>query len=151
MGILYKHYFGRLRLWRYSEIEQNPGPRASRRLWYVVYANIRRLHKSLSNLFLAASGDVVFCSETIFSSRCHIADLIVPRFGRPMQLLKGEVDRFGGLALYVHKGFSANRQRSYGRKCREVIVVWICINNHNFYVLGVHRIPDLSDKIFTLC
>ena len=32
---------------------------------------------------------------------------MVPGFGRPMQLLRSEVDRFRGLAIYVCDGFSA--------------------------------------------
>ena len=38
------------------------------------------------------SGDVFFYSENLISSRRHISQLIVPDFGRPMQLLRGDVD-----------------------------------------------------------
>ena len=60
MGILYKRYFGRLRLLRSSDVEENPGPRVSRRSYRVVYANIRGLHKNLSDLALIARGGGVF-------------------------------------------------------------------------------------------
>ena len=43
MGILYKHYFGRLRLLRSSDVDEDPGPKTSRRLCRVVYVNIRGL------------------------------------------------------------------------------------------------------------
>ena len=33
---------------------------------------------------------------------------MVSCFGRPMQLLRGEVGRFQGLAVYVRDGFSAH-------------------------------------------
>ena len=80
---------------------------------------------------------MVFCSETLISSRRHSSELMIPGFGRPMQLLKSKVDRFRGLALYVHESFSAYRQRSYEYGCCEVIVVRICSSSHNFYVFGV--------------
>ena len=67
-----------------------------------------------------------------------------------MQLLRGEVDRFRGLAVYVREGFSAIRQRSYECRCCEVIVVRICSSSHNFYVFGVYRNPDLSKKNMTV-
>ena len=63
MGILYKHYFGRLRLLRSSYVEENSGPRD---------ANIRHLHKNLSDLpLIARSRDLIFCSETFVSSSRH--------------------------------------------------------------------------------
>ena len=50
MGILYKLYFGRLRLLRSSDLKENPGPKVSRKSCRVVYANIWGLHKNLSEL-----------------------------------------------------------------------------------------------------
>ena len=84
-----------------------------------------------------------FYSETLISSRRHISKLMVPS---PlsncisMQLLRGDV--------YVRDGSSAYRQRGYECECCEVIVVMICSSGHNFYVFGIYRNPDLSDKIF---
>ena len=92
-----------------------------------------------------------FCLETLVSSRRLIPELMVPGFYRPMQLLKGEIDRFRGLTVYVRDGFSAYRQRSFECECCKVIVVRICSSSHNFYVFGVYRNPDLSDKILTVC
>ena len=58
---LLKH-FCHLRLLRSLDVEENPRPRASRRLCRVVYANIWGLHRKLSNLSLIAKGgDVDFC------------------------------------------------------------------------------------------
>ena len=60
MGILYKNYYGRLRLLRSSDVEKNSVPWASRKSC-VVYANIKGLHKNLSDLSLIArGGDVRF-------------------------------------------------------------------------------------------
>ena len=48
--------------------------------------------KNLSDLSLMVrGGDVVFCSETLVSSRRHISELMVAGFDRPMQLFRGEV------------------------------------------------------------
>ena len=52
MDILYKRYFGRLRLLRSSDVEENPGLRDSRRSCCVCHTKIRSLHKNLSNLSL---------------------------------------------------------------------------------------------------
>ena len=80
-----------------------------------MYAKIQGLHKNLSDLALVARGGDVFffCSETLVSYRRNISEPIVLGFGRPMQLLNGEVDRFRGLAIYVRDSFSAYRQRGY--------------------------------------
>ena len=60
MGIQYKRYHSRLRLLRSLNVEENPGQRVSRRSCRVLYANIRVLHKYLSNLSLSATGGYVF-------------------------------------------------------------------------------------------
>ena len=60
-------------------MEDNPGPRASRMSCCVVYATIRGLLKNVPDLSLIARGrDVMFCSENLISSRCHISELMVP-------------------------------------------------------------------------
>ena len=60
MDILYKRYFGRLRLLRYSDVEENPRPRTSRRLCRVVYANIRGLQSLITR-----GGDIRIDSSVI--------------------------------------------------------------------------------------
>ena len=45
--------------------------------------------------------------------------LMVPDFGRSMQLLRGEVDRLRKLAVYVRDGFSVYRHRGYECGCCE--------------------------------
>ena len=73
-----------------------------------------------------------------------------PGFGRPMQLLRGEVARFRGLAVKARDGYSAYRQRCYECRCCEVIVIRICSSSHNSYVVGVRRTPDLPANFFLL-
>ena len=109
-----------------------------------IYANIRDLHKNLSNLSLIARSGDVFFSETLVSPRPHISELMVPGFGKPMQLLRGEVDWVQGSAVYVRDDFSAYRQLGYECGC----CVKICSSSHNFYVFGVFRNLDISDNIF---
>ena len=60
MGIRYNRYFGRLRLLRFSDVGENPRPRASRRSCHVVYVNIQSLSKNLSDLSLIDRGGEVF-------------------------------------------------------------------------------------------
>ena len=147
MGILYKHCFGRLRLLRSLDVEENPG----------------RLHAGRVVLCTPTSGacirycricllwpevEMFFLSETLVASRCHIFEFMVRGFGRPDQLLRGVVDRFREFAVYVRDGFSAYRQRGYECGCCEVIVVNICSISHDFYVFGVYRNLVLCDKIF---
>ena len=47
----------------------------------VVYANMRGLHKNLSNLSLNASGaNVTLCFEALVSSKRHISELMISGF-----------------------------------------------------------------------
>ena len=70
--------------------------------------NIRSLHKNAFHLSLTAGdGDVLFVILRLFSLPDAISVLMVPGFGSPMQLLRGEVDQFRMLAVYVCDGISA--------------------------------------------
>ena len=89
-----------------------------------------------------------FFVQRLISSRRHIAELMISGFCRPMQLLRGEVNRFQNLAVHVRGDFSAYRQYGYKCGCCEAIVVKICSSSHNFYVNDVYWNLDLSDKIF---
>ena len=128
-------------------MEENPELIASRRSCCVMYANIRDLPESLSDLSLIAKGgDVVL----IFPSY-YIFELMVLGFGKPMQLLRGEIDRFRELTVYVRDVFSAYKIRSYECGCCEVIVARICSSSHDFYVFDVYLNADHSDKIIIVC
>ena len=59
------------------------------------------MYKNLSHLSIAArGGDVVFVSS-LLSLPDATFQAHSPSYGSPMQLLKGEVDRFRELTLYV--------------------------------------------------
>ena len=63
-----------------------------------------------------------------------------------MQLPRGDINWFRGLAVYVSNGFSVYRQHSNKCGCCKVIVIRICSSSYNFYTFGVYRNPDLSNK-----
>ena len=116
----------------------------------VVYANIRLPHKNLSDLSLfARCGNVVLALRLL--SLPGASDLMVPGFGRSMQLLRGEIDRIHELAVYVRSCFSANRQRSYECGWCEVLAVRIYSNSHNFTRSACTRIQIGRIKIVTVC
>ena len=105
-----------------------------------MYTNIGDLHKNRSDLFLADRvGDWILYFETLVSFRRRISELMVPGYDIPMQLLKGEVGWFQGLALNVREDLSAYRQRSYESKFWKVIVIRICSSSH---FLCVRRVPE---------
>ena len=133
-------------------MKENPEPRASRMSHRVVYANIRSLRKILSETSLIAIDEDVyfFCSEILFSFRRHFSELMVPSFGKPMQLLNGEIDWFRGLAVYMRDGFSAYRLRNYECGYCEFIVVRICSNSHNLMCLACTRIQIYRIKFLTI-
>ena len=67
-----------------------------------------------------------------------------------MQLLKGDVDRFRGLALYVRDDLSAYRQGSYECGYCEVIVVRICSSSHNYFYV-VDMAPQMIVPFSKMC
>ena len=91
------------------------------------------------------------CSETFGSFRRHNAEPMIPGFGRPMQLLRDEIDRFRGLlTVYVRDGFSAYRQGGYECGCSEVIVIMLCSSTHNFMHSVYAGIQSYRIKFFTV-
>ena len=66
-----------------------------------------------------------------------ISELMVSVIGRQIKLLRGEVDQFLGLAVYVCDAFSAYRQHSYECGCCEVIIIRIYSSTHNFYAFDM--------------
>ena len=93
---------------------------------------------------------VLFGLVNLVSSRRHIVELMVSGFGRPMQLLRGEVDRIRWLAVYVHDGFLTYRQRSYECGYLEVIVTRLS-SSSNFFMrsaftgIQIYRIEFFTD------
>ena len=55
----------------------------------------------------------MFFSEILVSPKRRISELMAPGFGRPMQLLMGDVVRFRCLGVYMRDDFPAYRPRNY--------------------------------------
>ena len=137
MGILYESNLGRSSLLRSSNVEDDPVPMASRRYCRVCTPISGDCISICQICQLLGEVEMCFFSETFVSSRSHISELMFLSFGRPMQLLRSEVDRFRGLVVNVRDGFSAYRYHSYECGCCEAIVVRICSGSHNVCVRRV--------------
>ena len=89
MVSLYLIFYACLEL-RFLNMETNPGPRhpvpgACR----ILCSNVRGLSRKLSDVTVALSQyDLLLCSETLVSDRCHMSELLVPGFGRPVLLCR---------------------------------------------------------------
>ena len=68
-----------------GDIETNLGPRGKCR---VLHHNIRGLKRNFNDLQIASRDyDIIFCSETMISSRRHVSELLIPDFNNPTFLL----------------------------------------------------------------
>ena len=73
-------------------------PAVCRRL----FSNVRGLAGNLSDLTVAVSRyDILLCSETLVSDMCHVSELLVPGFRRPVLLCRGRMPRARGMAAYI--------------------------------------------------
>ena len=87
MDFLYLILYGCLRL-RFLDVETNlslrrPAPAVCR----ILCSNVQGLAENLSDLTMASSQyDILLCSETLLSDMCHVSEVLVPGFGRPVLL-----------------------------------------------------------------
>ena len=133
-----------------GDVEPNPGPARSRQSQCnIMYANIRGLHKNISDL-IAGSGqyDIVFCSETLVSNFRSPKELLIPGFKQPYLLRRNERERGQGMAAYIRNGFPASRKANYECRCHEVLVLKVCGKHSNFYLFSIYRNPNANDAIF---
>ena len=82
---------------------------------YLLFAeyssNVRGLAVNLSDLTVASSQyDILLCFETFVSDMCHVWEVLVPGFCRPVLLCRGTMSRARGMAAYVRDGYGAFRQ-----------------------------------------
>ena len=122
MDFLYLIFYGCLRL-RCLDVETNPGPRRPvPAVCKILCTNMRGLAGNLSNLTLASSQyDILLCSETLVSDICHVSEVLVPGFGRPVLLCRGKMPRARGMAVYVRDGYGAFRQPKFECGCCEML------------------------------
>ena len=114
MDFLYLIFYGCLRLW-FLDVETNPGPRRPvPDVCRILCSNVRGLAGNLSGLTVASSQyDILLCSETLVSDMRHVSEVLVPGFGRPVLLCRGQVPRARGTAAYVRDGYGAFRQPKF--------------------------------------
>ena len=99
-----------------GDFETNPDPRDK---CHVLYYNIRGLMRNFNDLQIASRDyDIILCSETMVTNRCHISELLIPDFNNPTLLLKGDGEP--GLVMYIRTGFSASLRNDLTCKCPNV-------------------------------
>ena len=64
--------------------------------------------------------DILFCSATLVSGMYHVAELLVPGFGRPV-LCRGRIPRAWGMAVCVRDGYGAFHQPKFECGCCEMM------------------------------
>ena len=97
-------FYGCLRLW-FLDVETNPGLRRPvSDVCRILCSNVRDLAENLSDLTVASSQyDIPLCSETLVSyvlvsDMCHVSEVLVPSFGRPVFLCWGKIPQARGMA-----------------------------------------------------
>ena len=135
-----------------GDVAENPGPatRHSRhRQCRVMYANIRGLHKNISDLIAASSQyDVLLCSETLVSQMRHSSEVLIPGFKKPVLYKRDAIPRARGMAVYIRNKYPASHKSGYECGCHEIQVIKVSGRHNNFYVCSIYRNPDLDDSIF---
>ena len=91
---------------------------------------------------------LLLCSETLVSDLRHVSEFLVPVFGRPVFLCRGNLPRARGMAAYARDGYRAFRQPKFECGCCEMLVVRVCGLRQNFYVYNLYRNPDKDDRIY---
>ena len=133
-----------------GDVELHPRPRLTGRpQCRAMYSIIRGLYKNIHDLIAVSTQyDILFCSETLVSSRRHPTEILIPGFKKPTLLRSDAIPRARGMALYIRNEFSATNQRTYECNCHEVQIVKVCGGHSNFYIFSIYRNPDANDSIF---
>ena len=126
----------------YAFLETNRGPWHPPGACRILCSNEWGLSKKLSDVTVALSQhDLLLCSETLVLDRCHISELLVPRFGRPV-LCWDEMPQARGMTAYVWDGYGAFCQPKIECGCCEMLVFRLCDAGQNFYVFSLYHNPD---------
>ena len=98
-GISLSYFYACLRL-RFLDVETNPGPRRPvPGICRILCSNVRGMAVNLSDLTVASyQYDILFLSETFVSDMCHVSELLVTGFVRPVLLCRGKIPRARGMA-----------------------------------------------------
>ncbi len=52
------------------------------------------------------------------------------------------------MSVHIRESFSAHRKTKYECTCHKTVIIRVCAQLHNFYILGSFRNPDSDDTIF---
>ena len=86
--------------------------------------------------------DILLCSETLVSDICHVLELPIPGFGRPVSLCRCKMPRVQGMAAYVRDGYRAFRQPKYRCGCCKMLFFRVYGVRLHLYVFSLYRNPD---------
>ena len=131
-------------------METKPGPRRPvPAVCRTLCSNVPGLAGNLSDLTVASSQyDILLRSETLVSEMRYVSEVLVPGFGRPALLCRGQIRRARGMAANVRDGYGAFRQPKFECGCCEMLFFMVCVVRKNLYVYSLYRNPDLDDRIF---
>ena len=142
-------FFYTFLLVRFPDIELNPGPRQIPAKCRLMFSNINGLFGNIRDLAVTSSRyDMIICAETKVTSHRNVAELRLPRFAKPVQILRGARPNGLGMALYVREGFAVTRLTQYECKCCEMMVTKIYGSRINFYIFCVYRSPNTDDRVY---
>ena len=79
---------------------------------------------------------------------CHVSEVLVPSFSRPVLLCRGKMPRARGMAAYVRYGYGAFRQPKFECGCCKMLVFRVCGVRQNLYVYSLYYNPNLDDRLF---
>lgn len=116
----------------------------------VLYSNIRGLHCNLYDLSAVVKlnlPDIVFCVETLVSSRRHSSELRLPGYSYQCVVSTDGRPAARGMSLYVRQGYPCLRKKCYECSCHEVACVRLSAKHMNFYVFAVYRNPGADDSM----
>ena len=149
MDFLNLIFYACLRL-QFLVVETNIGQRSRvPDVCRILCSNVRGLAGNHSDLTVASSQyDILLCSETLVSDMCHVVEILVPGFGRPVLLCRGKMPWARRMAAYVRDGYGAFCQPKFECGCCEMLVFRVCGVKQNLYVFSLYRNPDLDNRIF---
>ena len=127
--ILYKislsNFYTCLRL-RFLDVETNPGPHNPvPAVCRIFCSDVRAWPGTLVAWLWLRLGMIYCCALRLwFRNMCHVSELLVPGFGRPVLLCQGKLHRAPGMAAYIRDCYGAFRQpKSFECGCCEMLVL----------------------------
>ena len=76
------------------------------------------------------------CALGLVSDMCHVSELLVPGFGRPVLMCRGRTPRAREMMAYLCDGYEASRQPKFECGCCEMRLHRVCDASQNLYVFS---------------